>query len=125
MALIAPGSDADLPTLAGKIEKKFARITPPAQIHTEDNRITILLGNYRFTIYLAESDHVLTESKEMAHHFKKDYAGNPVNKNSLQQCGRRFELSGEADFNMDYFNDSLYILECIEEFKEITILSMN
>lgn len=57
--------------------------------------------------------------------FKTDYNYNDIDKEKLKLCSKRFDISGsDDDYNMDYFNDSLFILGQIEKFNGITILSI-
>ena len=43
---------------------------------------------------------------------------------STGTCKKRFEIWGDEDFDMDYFNDSLYIIEQIEKFDGIIIFNL-
>jgi hypothetical protein len=125
MALIEPDSDADLHQLAEKLQKRFANIKAAVIGQPNNDKLTIAIDDYLFTVYLSGSEHVLIESKEMSDTFIEDYAGNPVDKQVVASCARRFELSGGADYEMNYFNHSLFILECMEELKGVTILCLD
>jgi|SRR5581483_5811515 len=125
VALIEPDSDADLQKLAEKLQKRFAGKKAQILLQPGADKLTLAINDYAFSISLSASDHVLVESKEMANSFTEDYAGNPVDKDKMAVCQRRFELNGAADYEMNYFNDSLFILECMEELPGITILCLD
>lgn len=125
MALLEPDSDADLNKLADRLQKRFAASKALIQVQPGKEQLTVTIDEYVFTIYASDSAHVIAESKELADAFKEDYAGNPVERDNVASCARRFEVSGAADYEMNYFNESLFILECIETFNGVIILGMD
>jgi hypothetical protein len=124
-ALIKPGSQADIKQLAEKIKAFYANNKRQITVLQNKDNILVTIDSYNFKIVLVDNEDVLAESKEMSNHYNQDYASIPIDKTNFENCKRRFEISGEEDFDMDYFNDSLYILECIEQFDGVTILSVN
>ena len=57
------------------------------------------------------------ESKDIAETFGK----NRTDYNRISNSQKRIEFYGEEDFNMDYFNDYLLILENIQREMHVTI----
>jgi hypothetical protein len=124
-ALIQPESDADIKTLKENLDAFYAKSSKKPNISLVDKTITIAFDNFTFKIYLSDDDSVIEESVEMADDFKTDYTYNEFDKEKLKLCSKRFDISGSnEDYNMDYFNDSLFILGQIEKFSGITILSI-
>ena len=122
-ALIQPDSNADILALKENLDAFYSKLSNKPTISLQDKNITIAFGSFTFQIFLSEDDSVLEESIEMADDFKTDYAENEFDKEKLKRCSKRFDISGsDDDYDMDYFNDSLFILEQIEKFKGITIL---
>jgi hypothetical protein len=70
-----------------------------------------------FDIHYVQGADVLEESEAAA----KYYAGDAAIKTAIAQCSARFEMYGDDDHNMDYFNDSLYIQACMEALGRIYI----
>ena len=124
LAFITPDSEADLSSLQAKLQAFFARLnteTKP-QLTQAGNRLTIAFGAYRFYVYYATGAHVLIEAAESAADQPVDYADQPIDAARFATCNRRFELHGDPDPSMDYFNEHLYILEGMEEFSGVIIL---
>ena len=122
-ALIQPESDANITTLKENLDIFYSRLQKKPSIILVGKNITVSFNNFTFQIYLSEDDSVIKESIIMAYDFETDYVQNKFDKEKLKLCSKRFEIWGcNDDYNMDYFNDSLYILEQIEKFKGITIL---
>lgn len=86
-------------------------------ITREIDRIEILFPAYKFIFTLNKEDWVQEESKDIAETFGK----NRADYNRINNSKQRIEFYGEEDFNMDYFNDYLLILENIQREMNVTI----
>lgn len=65
-----------------------------------NDSLTISIGKYRFTITTNSDKVMLPEVKQFI-------ANGAIRKDTIDTF--RFELSGEDDSNMDYFNDFIFI----------------
>lgn len=119
-AYIPPSSNADI-----KVLKEFLDVfyqESDNQITLSDNQITITFDDeYDFYIYLAEEEHVNQEALEIADYLEEDWNETSYDKEKLKASKKRFEIWGDPDFDMDYFNDSLFIIEQVEKFNDIII----
>ncbi len=125
LALIGPNSKADLPQLIENIKAQYSTIQQKLTITNKANNVSVTIDGYNFKISLNESQDELTEAKEMASFVKEDYAGHPIDKSQIESCRRRLELAGEEVFDMDYFNDSLYLIACMEKLGEVIVISIS
>jgi hypothetical protein len=124
-ALVQPDSNADITTLKENLDTFYSKSSKKPNILLRDKEIEILFDNFTFTISFEDSDWIIEESIEMADDFETDYNLNDIDKDKLKLCSKRFYISGSrADANMDYFNDSLFILSQIEKFTGVTILDI-
>jgi len=124
-ALVQPDSNADITTLKENLDTFYSKSSKKPCILLRDKEIEILFDNFTFTISFSDSDWVIEESIEMADDFDTDYNLNDIDKEKLKLCSKRFDITGsDADANMDYFNDSLFILSQIEKFTGVTILDI-
>jgi hypothetical protein len=121
IGLIKSGSDTSLEALEQELRKEYANSKKPVSIKREIDSITVTIDNYKFRVYFSDGSHVGEESKEMAGVFAIDAGGNPVNKADIENCTRRFEMAGDDDANMDYFNDSLYVIDSMERLGVIVL----
>lgn len=122
IGLIHPSSNADFSQLAENIKKCFVNDKRQISVNTYPDNIVIQINDYRFKVFLNDDSHVLIESKEMANSSIKDLYGQPVNKNNVQNCFKRFEIGGLEDFQMKYIDDFGRIVETMEELGGITII---
>lgn len=119
-AYITPSSNADITVLKDYLEDFYQEENP--EILLSDNEIKITFDNeYNFYIYLATEEHVNQEALEIADDLETDFNENLYDKEKLKASKKRFEMWGDPDFDMDYFNDSLFIIEQIEKFNDIII----
>ncbi len=86
-------------------------------ITKELNYIEILFPAYKFTFNLNKEKWVIEESIDIAESFGKKRPDYYRIKNSKE----RIEFYGKEDFNMDFFNDYLLILENIQREMNVTI----
>jgi len=119
-AYISPSSNADIKVLKEFLDAFYQE--SDNKITLNDNQITITFDDeYNFYIYLAEEEHVNQEALEIADYLEEDWNENPYDKEKLKASKKRFEIWGDPDFDMDYFNDSLFIIEQVEKFNDIII----
>ncbi|QSW88124.1 hypothetical protein J0383_17880 [Flavobacterium endoglycinae] len=119
-AYITPSSNADITVLKDYLEDFYQEENP--EILLSNNEIKITFDDeYNFYIYLATEEHVNQEALEIADDLETDFNENLYDKEKLKASKKRFEMWGDPDFDMDYFNDSLFIIEQIEKFNDIII----
>ena len=123
LALIKPDSLASLELLKEKLNKTYQDEKRTVSITRINEAININIDGYNFLISFQEGATVLEESIEMADRHTIDHEERTVDRNEVASCTRRFEIAGEDDYDMDYFNDSLYIVECIESIGDVIIIS--
>ncbi len=129
LAFIAPTSNAQLDTLKTYLQEFYSRPVFQAkeqpEISLSRQKITVTFKDgYRFYIHLSKQKHIQEEATEFLEE-KHDYAEQSFDKQLLATCTQRFEIHGDDDYDIDYFNDSLYILEEIEKFTDIIIFYIN
>lgn len=119
-AYISPSSNADIKVLKEFLDAFYQE--SDNKIILSDNQITITFDDeYNFYIYLAEEEHVNQEALEIADYLEEDWNETPYDKEKLKASKKRFAVWGDPDFDMDYFNDSLFIIEQVEKFNDIII----
>jgi hypothetical protein len=119
-AYISPSSNADIKVLKEFLDAFYQE--SDNKITLSDNQITITFDDeYNFYIYLAEEEHVNQEALEIADYLEEDWNETSYDKEKLKASKKRFEIWGDPDFDMDYFNDSLFIIEQVEKFNDIII----
>ena len=126
LAFIQPTSNADIIVLKRLLAEFYSTQTleDTPIISLVDDKITLTFSdNYRFFIHLSDEIHVIVEAKEFAQENSLDWNEEPFDKKKLETSNKRFEISGDDDFDMDRFNDSLFILHVIERFTGIIIFN--
>jgi len=119
-AYISPSSNADIKILKEFLDAFYQE--SDNKITLSDNQITITFDDeYNFYIYLAEEEHVNQEALEIADYLEEDWNETPYDKEKLKASKKRFEVWGDPDFDIDYFNDSLFIIDQVEKFNDIII----
>jgi hypothetical protein len=124
LAFIQPDSDADLTVLKNNLESFYEKSSRRPNISQRDKVITVDFDNYKFEISLSDGSHVIEEAAEIANDRATDYAENNFDKEKLRTSSKRFEISGEDDIDMDYFNDSLFIVETTEKFRGVIVFDV-
>lgn len=105
-------------SIYNSVESFYSKSTSKnVTIIRENDRIEILFPVYKFIFTLNKEDWVQEESKDIAETFGK----NRTDYNRISNSKKRIEFYGEEDFNMDYFNDYLLILENIQREMHVTI----
>ena len=128
LAFIPPTSDADINILKTNLEKFYSNQKSETQpeISFVDNKVTLTFnGEYNFYICLSNDEHIIDEAKEFAQDTKLDYAEEHFDREKLIISNKRFEIWGDDDYDMDYFNDSLFIIEEVEKFSDIIIFYLS
>lgn len=97
-------------TIVTKFYEKRKKQNPIIQ--EEGKRLVIDFQGYNFIFSYIREDWIIEESKDIAETFAK----NTPYKNQIKNSEARIEFYGDDDFNMDYFNEALFLLEVI--FKE-------
>ncbi|GAA3777407.1 hypothetical protein [Flavobacterium ginsengiterrae] len=122
-AFIAPGSNADIAILKDYLESFYSESDAEnPQIVLDNNEIKLTFDDeYNFYIYLAEEEHINQEALEIADDLEEDWNEDIYDKEKLRASKKRFEVWGDPDFDMDYFNDSLFIIDQIEQFSDVII----
>lgn len=123
-AYISPYSNADIQVLKEYLDVFYneSDTGDKPQIVLSDNQITITFNaEYNFYVYLSNEKHVNEEAVEIADYLETDWNEKVYDKEKLKTAVKRFEVWGDPDFDMDYFNDSLFIIDQIEKFNEIII----
>jgi hypothetical protein len=116
LILIGENSDFNLNKLAEKLNGFYAN-KKEIQIKISDNSVQVVYDKkYKFRLHLNEEEYVKIESEEMAETAEK-------NKTEIAACRKRLEMSGDADPDMDHFNDSLFILQTLESFSDVYLYS--
>lgn len=114
LILISDNSEITIAKLVAKLET-INWGTREVEIKTYIDSINVIIDDWCLAIGLNQAEHVIEESKEIANEFAQ--------KHQLYQeistCKKRFEISGEPDFDMIYFNDFCFVLEKIESFKGV------
>lgn len=129
IAFIAPSSNASILALKNNLATFHEKpaIKNKAKIELNGEKISIIFDDgYRFYIVLSDEEYVNIEAGEIVEFRIKelDWNENPFDKDKLKTCNKRFEIWGDKDFDMDYFNDFLYIMEVIEEFDDLIIFAV-
>jgi len=91
-------------------------------IETLDESLTLEFAEkYKFYLKLNKENHVVEESIEIA---QQDFLVDKKKEN-IASCTSRYEMSADTDPNMDYFNESLFIIEIFEKFTGVFIFDPN
>lgn len=122
---IQPDSNADIDVLKTNLELFYSEAEVQPVISQADNQLTVTFDDYNFYIALSNDKHVKEEAAEIAAEYETDWNEEPFDQDKLKSCNRRFELWADDDEDMDYFNDSLFILETIESFNGVTIFNID
>lgn len=108
-----------------RIDDRFARMpgsNKPIAALTGDNLIVTFDDGYSFHIHFAADLHVSIEASEIADQFTTDWAGEALDKEALRKSTQRIEFYGDHDPEMNYFNDSLFLLEEIDAAGKVIIV---
>lgn len=98
--------------LKQKLEATYANSSQEVEIRQEGDYIEVDIEGYVFSVNLSKEEHVLAESEELVAEAKNTKGTDW--ETTISRCFQRVEMAGSPDPNMDFFNDSLYVLEAIE-----------
>lgn len=105
-----------LPELHDNLKSHFAgKKSSPHSFQLDADKIILRYKKYAFHIhenqqhYIGEELHDLLENSG-----KKDFAGRDVDMPGFANAVKRFELHGDDDLDMNYFNESLFIIDFFE-----------
>lgn len=121
LILLSDKSDASIEKLYNKLKEFYKKDTREIKITLDEDEITLAFVNWNLYVGFSNEDNVLEESKEMAEMSAKGKA----EQNEIAKCKTRFEMSADPDPNMDFFNDSCYVLEMIESFNDVYVFDSN
>lgn len=125
LAFIYPESNVTIEDVKISLEEFYTNKKIKPSIMQSDNDIVLKFDNYKFHIHLSKDKHVIEEAREIAEDRNIDWADKKFDKELLKQSSSRLEIWGEEDFDMDYFNDSLLIVETIGKLDGLTIFEVN
>lgn len=105
----------DRSAFAERLKLKFS--APNTRIEVTDQVTILTIDSWNFRIYYNEGPTVVEESAEIA----QAYAVDHVDQERISACSRRLETSGDADPDMDYFNDVMIFLEWVENEYQVAV----
>ena len=111
--LLDQKSTFDLQQLADRLTACYRKDKRQVNIHRSNQKITLQIANYCFTIALNLSEAVQEEATDLA----INYLRHKRKQKKLAACTKRLDIRGEVDLEMSYFNDSLTLLDEISYFK--------
>lgn len=121
LGLIPDPTPASLTDVYERLKKAYENDKRDVEVELGRTRVVLVIDEWTMRIYLSDAVHIQSESRELADEFAK---GHPKQEN-IAACKRRFETSADSDGNMDFFNDSLTVLEIMESFGEVYIFDSN
>lgn len=112
-----PEIKKSLAVLLEELKDHFAdKMSAPNELLLDDEKIMLRYNHYRFYIHENQDDTIREELQELHDHAAgKDFAGNATDLQKFSDSVKRFELHGEQDFDMNYFNESLFIIGFFEK----------
>jgi hypothetical protein len=103
------------------LETHYLNSAGKPDIQLNDKLLTLKFNDYKFHFVLNDEKWIIEESKEIA----EDLANHRSDKGEIAHCSTRIEFDGDDDFDMDYFNESLFILDELSKCKDYVILDYN
>lgn len=120
LAMVSEDSTISLESLKEKLDKFYASDDRNTSISLHDQSIHLQIENFTFYISWNEDEYVLIESHDIA----KNFATQRADKDQIASCKKRIEMSDtNDDIDVDYFNDSLYIMEIMESFSGVFVFN--
>jgi hypothetical protein len=109
IALLTDKAAVTLGQLSHELRQKFSS-DPQAEILLQDEaNLVVRWTEWAFRIAYEADPNVLEESREIA----ERYGASRPDESLLAACRRRITVMGDADPNMDHFNDYLFIEEVL------------
>jgi len=122
LILISDHSDASsLEELKTKLEDFYKKDNRNIQIILNNEQLCLKVESWTLYINYSNEKNVLIESKEIANQFVKE----ELLKAKIASCKGRFEMFADPDPNMDFFNDSCFVIQAMESFKEVFVFDTN
>ncbi|MBA3664653.1 MAG: hypothetical protein H0W61_10640 [Bacteroidetes bacterium] len=121
LILIGEGSNASIEDLKTELNDFYKDDARGVKLTLNGSLLTLNVNDWKLYIRYNSDSHVLKESQELA----EEFAGDKPEKNQIAVCASRFEMSADPDVNMDYFNDSLFAQEKIEDFSNVFVFDAN
>lgn len=121
LVLLPDSTPVSLTDLYERLKKAYVNDTRNVDIELDLTRVVLAIDGWTLRIYLSDDEHVADESRELAEEFAK---GHPKQER-ISGCKRRFETGADSDSNMDFFNDSLTVLDAMESFGEVYVFDSN
>ena len=113
IAFLQDGSDFDIAVAA----RLVAEWLPGWQVTQRDKSISVQGSNCEFRLHLADEPFVAEESQGMAEYFA-ECPRSP----KIAKCKRRVEITcADPDPDMAHFNDYLFVLHALEEFRGVIL----
>jgi hypothetical protein len=109
LVLIDPETTITAGQLAHELRRFYASGGGAPDIVQSGETIRLRWPDYVLEVGESHDPHVLEESVEIA---AENAQGHPQ-RERIAQCAARFEITGHADPNMDYFNDYLFVGEAL------------
>jgi hypothetical protein len=120
-----PNFSKNIVNIKQEMELFFEKFEEKPIFYLKEEELKISYNDYNFYIAINDEPYILEELSEILEEEQNDYTGNPINKNEIIQSKYRFELWGDDDFDMDYFNESLFIIEFFESDSNYVIFEVN
>lgn len=114
LILIHENSNFDFEELIKKIET-INWGSNKVVIKTKKDSAKLLINDWEFELAMDAATHIQEESIEMADEFA---SSNPL-KSKIASCSKRLLIGGTPDYDMEYFNDFVFVLEKIESFSDV------
>lgn len=109
IALLTDAATATLPQVGEALRQKFSSAPHVEVLLQGEGSLVVRWKGWAFRIAYEADPQVLEDSKEIAEH----YGANRPDESLIAACRRRISVTGDADPNMDHFNDYLFIEEVL------------
>lgn len=107
LILLDGDSDASIVQAEEVLRSYFSDDDRKISIQSEEEKIIVTIENWKCSIYFNSEPYVIEESKEIV-----ENSNQLINdRDSISASPRRFEVICDEDFEMNYFNDYLGIIQ--------------
>ena len=123
MALIPPKHDLVFAELVDRLTDRFAGAgdrNVSVEV-VEPGVIAVLRDNWSLRVHWEDEPHVQAESVEIA----SLVAANEEDAQIIRTCRRCITTAGDADPNMLFFNDYVFVLEVLDSIPDLYIFDQN
>jgi hypothetical protein len=110
LVLVDPQTDISVEQLVSELENFYSSSAKRPSISRSGDLITLAWPGYALEVGRSSLPDVLEESAELA----RSFAASHPEKSRISCAKTRFELSGDEDPDMDYFNDFLFVIEALQ-----------